>query len=180
MLSKVNMLAEIIFGCLMCLWISAPDNVLNGRISARKNANVASMNGVRAMLDAGTLVEYQFLNKERAMHNLPDRAGRSMVKTQVNIEWLRAARRKLRKKTDGKKQDACAARVGLPYLTVPNHTVPNQIREGRNNQLRLYRARERAFHAGNGEVCRRDVAQCAARKRARSSENSSSKALHPS
>ena len=167
MFDRIKAFAEIIFGCLMCLWISVPDNVLNGRTSARKNANVASMNGVGTMLDAGTLVEDQFLNKERAMHNLPDRVSRLTVKTQVIIEWLRSARRKLQEKKYVKKQGACAERVGLPYLTVPNHTVPNQTKEGRNNNLlRVNRARERRNHTGNGETCHRDNAQRATHKRA--------------
>ena len=123
-------------GYLVCLWLWAVDNAPDGNLAGindRIIANAAAFTREKKANFVGALMESGFLNKERALHDWLDYAGRLIERRQANTERMRAARRKAKEKTDVNEQGACDTCAGLPYPTVPNRTQPNQNLEGRNN-----------------------------------------------
>jgi hypothetical protein len=131
-------------GYLVCLWLWALDNAPDGDLKGISNriiAGAAAFRGEKKLIFVDALIESGFINRERALHNWLDYAGRLMERRRANAERMRAARRMAKGEDEARDPGACNARAGLPYPTEPNHT--NLTYEGMNNLSLADGARER-------------------------------------
>jgi hypothetical protein len=128
-------------GYLVCLWMWALDNAPDGNlegISDKIIINASAYKGTKKIYFVDALIESGFINRERALHNWLEYAGRLLERRKANADRMRVARRKAREESEALESDACGAHAGLPYPTIPNHTT-----EGKNNQSLAEYARER-------------------------------------